>query len=117
MPHLLRSIAGLLRVIANLVFTAGFIWAAWVIGLQCFWWLKYSEWQPKPFLFYCGEFISWEWLFFPRDWLGIHQVLNWFNAGMGVLLCSAFIAISICLLAISIEDEALKADFAKQAPQ
>lgn len=117
MPYLLRSIAGLLRVLANLVYTIGFVWAAWIIGAQCFWWLKYSEWKPKPFLFYFGEFFTLEWLFFPRDWLGVHHALNSLNAGVGVFASSAVIALAACLLAISLESDALKAEFTGQKTQ
>lgn len=49
---------------------------------QGFLYLKYGHWIGISVTYVCGSPpLEWQWCNFPQDWLGLHNVLSWFNAG------------------------------------
>lgn len=98
MQNLYTPLGRLLSTAGNFVFTASFFWGLWILGSQCLLWLRIKVWEEKPFAYYLGEIIKQEWLFYPRDWLGVHSALYGLNAGVGIVILGLIIGGGLALI-------------------
>lgn len=67
---------------------AGFLAMVGTFGYQAYLYLKYGEWIGLSVTYACGQYLEWEWCNFPQDWLGVHNLLSWFNVGAFAFLAS-----------------------------
>ncbi len=78
--------AGVLLAIASAA------WAAYILGAQCYHYLRAGEWAPIGALTYWGALFGWDWAVYPADWHGLHGMLNYINAGVAAFFCGVFAA-------------------------
>lgn len=68
--------------VGALLFAAGMLALMGTIGYQILLYLKHGMWVALSVTYVCGSPpFEWQWCNFPEDWLGVHKMLSWFNAG------------------------------------
>lgn len=67
----------------------GFLAMVGTLGYQGYLYLKYGQWLGISVTYVCGSPpFEWAWCNFPQDWVGLHKLLSWFNAGAFAFLAS-----------------------------
>ncbi len=61
------------------------------IGVQIYRFLRDGFWVQMPALTKFGELFGSEWMLYPMDWLGLHNMLNSLNSGVMLFAVCAFI--------------------------
>lgn len=85
-------VARVIRGAGVLLAIASTAWAAYILGVQCYHYLRAGEWAPIGALTYWGALLGWNWAMYPADWHGLHEMLNYLNAGVAAFvvgLCPA----------------------------
>ncbi len=64
------------------------------LGYQLVTYLKHGQWLSISVTYVCGSPpLEWDWCNFPKDWLGVHNVLSWINAGVFAFLFAFLVGI------------------------
>lgn len=71
----IRGVGWLLQVV-------GALFALFVLGVQTYDYLKLGIWAPVGTLDFLASFTQWGWIHMPTDWVGLHESLNYVNAGI-----------------------------------
>lgn len=82
------SFEGWLGLAGAAILTAAIGGAVFVWGWQLLAFLKTGHWIPYSAtdgLFYLTDN---QWFFYPETWKGVHQILNFFNAGVALVIAA-----------------------------
>jgi hypothetical protein len=79
-------VVGLLTLLVGV----GFMAMAGTFAYQLFLYLKYGHWPGMSVTYACGTYLEWDWCNFPKDWLGVYNLLSWLNAGVFVFGATVF---------------------------
>jgi hypothetical protein len=78
-----------------LLFGLGLLTMLGTVGYQLVMYLKHGHWLAISVTYVCGSPpLEWNWCNFPNDWVGVHNVLSWINAGAFAFLVG-IVALSI----------------------
>lgn len=80
MSKLDKAFAQLVQIVGILLVLISLLYGLFLFAPQILHFLRAGSWEPQGFLTYAGQAFNWEWAQYPRDWLGVHALLNWFNA-------------------------------------
>lgn len=85
-PQAGRWLEVLFKAIFGLASAAFLLAGLGVVGLQAFVWIRSGEWPPLSVIDVLRMFLDEPWLTAPKDWIGLHRILQFIPLSIG--LCS-----------------------------
>ncbi len=79
-------VANSIRGVGWLLQVSGALFALYILGMQTYDYLKLGIWAPVGTLDFLASLTQLGWLHMPADWIGLHELLNYVNAGIGGLV-------------------------------
>lgn len=76
--------AQVIRLLGALIFWAGCAVSVYLIGSQIYYFLQIGTWPAEGLMDWMAEQFQWQWAEYPTDWIGLHKILNFLNAGASV---------------------------------
>lgn len=64
---------------------------SWVVGKQCYTYLRYGVWESRSVIDLMRFFGS-NWAASPDDWIGLYNVLEWMPMSIALVLAGFFLA-------------------------
>lgn len=74
--------------VLGLLVGAGFLAMVGTFAYQGYLYLKWGHWMGHSVTYFCGAYLGWGWCNSPNDWIGLHNLLSWLNAGAFAFLLS-----------------------------
>jgi len=88
----------------------GFVWGIClgllVLGFQAYYYLRTGDWLELSAL-HCLKIVSfgaWSWLSYPRDWIGVHELLQNFPLSLFLVLIATLIGMIATAIYCAFED-------------